>query len=523
MKNPQIVNIINFIRGTEPRLVINLYTPVIKQLELIEKNNLKATFLLQYDALLDNKYIELMNKYKDRIEVGFWFEVVEQMADKVGVKWNGRWSWDWHSDVGFLCGYMPEERKRLIDVSMEYFKEIFGYYPKSVGSWHIDSISLQYMGEKYGISASCNCKEQYGTDGYTLWGGYYNGAYYPSKLNMLSPAQTIEQQIPVPVFRMLGSDPIYQYDIGLGKKGEYNPSHCQSVATLEPAYPKCGGNPEWIDWYLKENFKDGCLSFGYTQSGQENPFGWPVMEKGLTYQFMRFAQLQEEGKISVQTLEESGSFFKQKYKQTPASAMNITDCYPFESFCESGYKTFWFYNKYFRANLLYQNGVLWFRDIYKFDESFAEKYVTQREDTPNSVYENLPVVDGYKWSKDNIRAGIYFYKKSEKTNEILKSEKITHFAPDENTLIITHEFDNDEKVKITFKDDRIKVESSFDLILKFKFGKDVSLPISSIAIKRINYIYRDYQYHIALNKGKFYKKDGNIEVSPEDGIIEFKI
>lgn len=83
--------------------------------------------------------------------------------------------------------------------------------------------------------ASCNCKDQYGTDGYTLWGGYWNQAYYPSRLNGYMPAQTQEGQIPVPVFRMLGSDPIYQYDTGLGHS-------IQGVITLEPVYGDAGGS-----------------------------------------------------------------------------------------------------------------------------------------------------------------------------------------------------------------------------------------------------------------------------------------
>ena len=43
------------------------------------------------------------------------------------------------------------------------------------------------------------------------------------------PAQTKEGQIPVPVFRMLGSDPIYQYDTSLGESA-------QGVITLEPVW-----------------------------------------------------------------------------------------------------------------------------------------------------------------------------------------------------------------------------------------------------------------------------------------------
>jgi hypothetical protein len=43
------------------------------------------------------------------------------------------------------------------------------------------------------------------------------------------PAQNAENQIPVPIFRMLGSDPIHQYDNGLG-------TGWQRVVSLEPVY-----------------------------------------------------------------------------------------------------------------------------------------------------------------------------------------------------------------------------------------------------------------------------------------------
>ena len=74
------------------------------------------------------------------------------------------------------------------------FKRIFGFYPKSAGSWFIDAHTLNYLSQKYGIIASCNCKDQIGTDGYTMWGGYWNQAYYPSINNAYMPAQNPENQ-----------------------------------------------------------------------------------------------------------------------------------------------------------------------------------------------------------------------------------------------------------------------------------------------------------------------------------------
>ena len=218
---PRIVNVINFIRQTEPRIdAITdevLYRTVVEQVKLLNRYGIKGTYLLQYDALISPSYQELLKKETlPGTEIGGWWEITQPHVEAAGLKWRGRYPWDWHADVGFATGYTPEEREKLVDVYMAKFKEIFGKYPSAIGSWFIDAHTLAYMYDKYHIEASCNCRDQIGTDGYTLWGGYWQGGYYPSRKNAYMPAQTRKGQIPVPVFRMLGSDPIYQYDLGIG-------------------------------------------------------------------------------------------------------------------------------------------------------------------------------------------------------------------------------------------------------------------------------------------------------------------
>jgi hypothetical protein len=55
--SPRIVNIINFIRQCEPRIdwitEEVLYETVVEQIKILKKHQLKGTFLLQYDALID--------------------------------------------------------------------------------------------------------------------------------------------------------------------------------------------------------------------------------------------------------------------------------------------------------------------------------------------------------------------------------------------------------------------------------------------------------------------------------------
>jgi len=397
--SPSIINIVNFIRLLEPRdSAITqdvLYQTVVHQVALMRKSHLRGTFLLQYDALIDSRYQALLKALpKDSFEIGAWWELPQPLIEKAGLKWRGRYPWDWRANIGFATGYTPKERERLIDTYMEDFKGIFGYYPQSVASWFIDAHSLAYMVKKYHIVASANCKDQYGTDGYTLWGGYWNQAYYPSTTNSYMPAQHAGHQIPVPVFRMLGSDPIRQYDNGLGRDR-------QGVVTLEPVYAFGGGDSTWVDWFLRSLTTGNELGFNYTQAGQENSFTWDPMSKGLGLQFPLIARLRDEGRLEVQTLAESGRWFSQKYPLTPATTFTVAKDLP-----GSDTKTLWFDSRFYRVNLLWEKGALRLRDWHLFDEKFPSVYESKAATANECAFLTLPVVDGYLWSKKDTLAGL---------------------------------------------------------------------------------------------------------------------
>lgn len=127
----KIVNIINFIRGVEPRFPMDLLEPVTQQIKLTHQHNLPSTFLIQYDALLNPKIVELLKKeLRPNDEIGAWLECVQPQVEAVGLKWRGRFPWDWYTNVGFTVGYSPGDREKLIDEYMSRFKSTFGYFPK---------------------------------------------------------------------------------------------------------------------------------------------------------------------------------------------------------------------------------------------------------------------------------------------------------------------------------------------------------------------------------------------------------
>ena len=502
---PRIINIINFIRQTDYRVENAdslLYETVCEQVKLVNKYDLPATFLLQYDALINPLYQDLLkSKLNDHSEIGAWWELTQPQIESAGIKWRGEHSWVSHANIAFSTGYTKEERERLVDVYMAKFKEIFGTYPKSIGSWFIDAHTLGYMYDKYKIVASCNCKDQVGTDGYTLWGGYWNQAYYPSRVNAYMPAQTEEGQIPVPIFRMLGSDPIYQYDDGLGQER-------QGVISLEPVYEKAGMDRRWVDYFLESIVNQPCLAFNYAQAGQENSFTWSNMSKGLEMQIPILDSLRKENKIRVETLGESGAWFKECFKVTPATAVTtLTDVRG------EGNKTVWFNSRYYRANLLWEKGTFRFRDIHLFDESYKSAYLEKPGDGNQFLFYTLPVVDGFMWSEGLDRAGLRIVrldKDGDKEELTLDHPVVTEIGKD--TLVVSAEDSKGHAFKITFYETRFEVaalskEADFSWALELKAAAGKELPFTVIEDKAVNASFDGFNYVITCEKGHIRKPE----------------
>jgi hypothetical protein len=520
---PRIVNIVNFIRLLEPRdpaiTEDVLYQTVVKQVEIMKKYKLGGTFLLQYDALMDARYQKLLRSLpRDSFEIGAWWEIPQPQVENAGIKWRGRYPWDWRANIGFSTGYTPKEREKLIDVYMADFKTIFGYYPKSVASWFIDSYSLEYMYKKYHIVASANCKDQYGTDGYTLWGGYWNQAYYPSKINSYMPAQNTANQIPVPIFRMLGSDPIRQYDNGLGITR-------QGVVTLEPVYKFGGGDADWVNWFFKSFTEDEALGFNYTQAGQENSFTWDAMAKGFEIQMPLIARLRDEHKIRVETMETSGRWFKKQYKVTPATSFTVN-----HDLGESDLKTVWFNSRFYRVNLLWEKGSIRIRDLHLFDENFASVYTRQVATSNECTFFTLPVIDGYIWSKPDQIAGLRL-KAIINGKEILlqgKDPVFTHPTP--RSLHISWQLTS---VKGSFEIDINEKQLSIKLInskldnwyFDMNTASGIKLPFETIKDQQINCSFEGTRYIFKATKGTF-SEPGNgtvFRLKPQANAVAFDL
>lgn len=163
---------------------------------VVKKRSLPATWLFTYDALNNKDIIGVVRNMDKSQEFGIFLEVTPLFSRDAGVSYHNTGFWH-HATSVFLSGYTQDERRRLIDKVFEKYKEVFGNYPKSVGSWWTDAYSLNYIREKYGVTVNLVCSDQYSTDGYQIWGQPWEVAYYPSKLYSSVPATDASSKIDV--------------------------------------------------------------------------------------------------------------------------------------------------------------------------------------------------------------------------------------------------------------------------------------------------------------------------------------
>lgn len=511
--NLTIVNIYNFIRKTvypSGEFVEDDFQTVVQEIELIKQYGFPATYALKHDALMDERFTNLIKSSVDEYdEVGAWWEITEELARKAGVKWKGKTPIDDHVHIGYSLGYSPEDRIKMADVYMEDFKNIFGHYPKTVGSWVIDIRTLSYLKEKYGVIGGAICRDQIGTDGFTLWGGYFNQAYYPSKLNEYIPAQSEEMQLDLPLFRLLGPDPIYNFEEGLRPE-------LKGVHTLEPAWI-IGQSKEWVDWFFECLTDEDALGFSYAQVGQENTFLWNTMYKGYEVQIEHIYNLEKMNKVRVETLVESALWYKKKYKLTPPTTFGAK-----KDWNTYNMKTLWYNSRFYRSSFLFENNVLSIRDIHLFNENYKSRYYESSLDSTESIFDALPLMRPHYWKDEiNERPEISFVKaKRIGVYEKVEGKYLDFKSVGEEKYEILWQLHEDEKIRILCEEDKIKINFNVKSPEKYMICLNILPVLKELNLNTILCEHNNFKYKVSLIKGKFtIDEDFKILITSDDGEI----
>ncbi|MDP3758108.1 MAG: hypothetical protein Q8Q86_00155, partial [Candidatus Daviesbacteria bacterium] len=311
----------------------------------------------------------------------------------------------WHAaGSAFLTGYEREERLKLIDTAFAKFKDNFGSYPVSVGAWWIDSFSLDYMEEKYGIISALIVADQYSTDNYQIWGQYFGTPYYPSKNNALHPAQTLGNKLDVVIMQWALRDPVNSYGNGVMESTfSVQANDYMDYHNLDTKYFLA-----LIDTYTKQKFN----KFSHIVVGLENSYEWNKYSGEYRKQIEVLA-LKNSGEIAVVSMKDFASWYKQTFPKLSPEQLIITDD-PLGGFK----KTVWYMNPYYRVGWFYNRDGSVFRDVRQYIDGEEELCFKERCDSVNFATSATRVLDevsfGHKWVIDEGRISNF---KVEKKNE----------------------------------------------------------------------------------------------------------
>jgi hypothetical protein len=125
------------------------------------------------------------------------------------------------------------------------------------------------------------------------------------------------------------------------------------------------------------------------------------MKTGLTLQVALLAKLAKAGEIQVKTLAQAGQWFHDHYSLTPPTAVICLDDWKHEN-----RKTVWYDSRFYRLNLLWENGSFFIRDLHRFDEKVVSVTHDTALTTTFLAYETLPVMDG-AISSGTEKAGVW--------------------------------------------------------------------------------------------------------------------
>jgi len=341
----------NYVTVVNPVRARNLWQSVdsVKnQINLILDYKIPSTWLLQYDVIIDDEAWELFKKLPNDQELGVFLEVSERLATDGYVPYllgMGDWA---RPDKVLLSGYLPDERKRIIDKLFEKFKSRFGLYPVSVGAWYIDTLSLDYLAEKYNIQTVLDVADQYSTDKYGIWGKPWGLPYIPSRLNSLLPAKNEQEKMTVVKIQWAQRDPVRGFGSTVADSNFSMQANDYINNKLDTNYFK-----KLTGVYLGLASPIKQLTVGL-EAGQEGAVFYEEFKKQLQY----LKQLQGKNEIVILTMKLFAKEYNNRFPLlNPGVFISGTDYF------DPSIEAYWYSSRFYRIGLIKQNNKLFIRDF----------------------------------------------------------------------------------------------------------------------------------------------------------------
>ena len=177
------------------------------QQDIAHQNDLRTTIQMTYSSLYNEECINLVKKHHAEYgdEIGHTFLGLNCREFRETYKSKELAMWLFPMDM----------KKQIVDDSFNHFKEIFGSYPTSTGSYFMDAELLRYVKKKYPMvkTAIATCFEEgpkifrhTNSSWYTLMDGSPWTAWIPSKYNTHAIAENEDDDIGIVALPHLSRD-----------------------------------------------------------------------------------------------------------------------------------------------------------------------------------------------------------------------------------------------------------------------------------------------------------------------------
>jgi hypothetical protein len=327
-----------------------------------------VTWLLRYDAVTSatmSAYFNTLISTDTKQFLGAFLEITPSLTTKAGVEYPEGISM-FNANRVFLSGYSQSNRLLLIDTYMSTFFSRFGFYPKSVAAWDLDSYSLQYLQTKYSVLTAMNCDDQYSTDSYRIWGGYLGSPYFPDKNNSLVPASSLSNRVNLAMVRWAQRDLFRFY----GFRSE------SSFSVQVNDYLAMGKSTKYFESLLSLYSQHSFNEFTFVNIGLENDYSLVDFRKEITNVYRSLQINQGKFNLKYISLSDFGDWMKGRYPESsPAYFYRTVD----PAGTEKG-EVFWYQSPWYRIGLKSLNGKTKIIDFRVYNrEIYEDNFATSNQ------------------------------------------------------------------------------------------------------------------------------------------------
>jgi hypothetical protein len=349
---------------------------------------LKVTLLIDLESMYDDETVASFKRY------------AEKYGDEIGIWFVGFGGPEFEREIGsrevFIWLYPPDQQRRIFEIALSRFRNLFGYDPVSVGSYHFDAGSMGLLKElcpsvqvavagcfEEGVRVFHGCNDSW----YLFNEGMPWGPWYPSKTHSLRPALDEDDWAGIVAVPHLTRDLVLSYE----GRNDFFATHPGNV---QRALAYRGTDAPYMFNLVDQHRYQEDFNGGYSYCHIFVGAGWLApnhnvpdpeeLSKKLYRDFLAyFADLRAQGQVVDMTMSEFAAWYRQHVPiGRPQVALAKDVLYG------SGKHYFWYVDPYFRVTVdAAQGGSI--GDLRPYVGQFA---CVTGPDTPHLIYGSYPYI-----------------------------------------------------------------------------------------------------------------------------------